>query len=241
MQEPKKLLQADQSDRWAEYLKNTSGKPPRKLVKRFVHYLNTYDPKHSGTIVVDIGCGAGNDTCYYAVNDRHQIIALDSNEKATSIAMDAANQHGYTNVSYVVQDIMEKPIPECDVASASLTVPFIHPAKFLATWNNNIVSQIRPGGYFVGHFFGLNHAWTFCPDLTFLPEEQVRSLFDKNSTQFEGLKFFKETQKPVVLANGKNAAFHTFKVVARKKGGKPLELTAEEEDNVAKNFFRKPF
>lgn len=241
MQEPRKIVAANQSDRWAEYLKNTANKPPRKLVKRFVNYLNTYDPRHSGTIVVDIGCGAGNDTCYYAVNKNHQIIALDCNQGAITATTDAVNQHGYSNVSVIVRNIMAEPIPECDIASASLCMPFISPTNFTVTWENNIVSRIKPGGYFVGHFFGPNHAWRVHSELTFLSKEQVQSLFDKNSSHFEGLKFFKETQREVVLANGQKTIFHTVKAVARKKGGDPLELTPEDEENIAKDFFKKPF
>lgn len=244
MQAPRQLLPGNQSDdRLAEYLRNTANKYPRRLVRRFVNYLNTYDPRHLGTVVVDIGCNTGNEVCYYALNGQHKIIALDFNPSAIAATTAAVKQRSYTNVEIRLLDITAKPIPVCDVASATFFMPFIHPAKFKVTWENNIVPQIKPGGYFIGHFFGPNHQWNYRKDMTFLSEAQVRLLFDKNSSQFEGLKFFKETQKSVPLAkdNPEQAFFHFFKVVARKKGGKPLELTAEEEQNVAKDFFRTPF
>ena len=69
-------------------------------------------------------------------------------------------------------------------------------------------------GYFVGNFFGMKDSWVeFKPKMIFLTKEQVLELF-KN---FEIIEF-EENEKDAKTGLGKMKHWHTYNVIARKKG-----------------------
>lgn len=201
-------------NKWTTYLKNTQNKPPRGLVKKFVDFLKFDEDSFSKTQVVDVGCGAGNDTRFYS-HVGFNVTAIDSNPVA--IQNIQVNSQDYKNITTKICDITLESIPQCNIASASYCLPFVPPSLFDTTWNKHIVPNILPGGYFAGHFFGPEDGWAGSKDMTFLAENQVRELFNPQTTTFEGLTFFKEKKKEASLANGGSKLWHIFTVFARKK------------------------
>lgn len=207
---------------WIEYFKNSQNKPPRGLVKRFIEHLNTNEETTTKKHVVDIGCGSGNDSKFYAFLG-FKVTAIDCNEYAIKTIQETNQDH--MDITAKVCDVTKEMIPQCDIASASYSLPFIPPSAFDHTWNNQIVQSIVPGGYFVGHFFGNEDGWAsqYKESMTFLTKDQIEKLFDPKTSNFEEVNC-KEKKKEAPLTNGGSKHWHIFTIFARKKS-----LKSEQE------------
>lgn len=234
--EDKKQVQTESvtsESNWEAFLRNTKDFPPRSLVKRFIQYTKENKMDSSPIHVVDIGCGSGGDTNFYGMQEGFTVTAIDNKNQA--IENVRTRMSGYAKITAKLSDITQEPIPECQVASASYSLPFISKDQFFTTWNNNITPNISPGGYFVGHFFGDKHGWAkdYGEQLTFLKREEAEKLFDPETSCFETPILFNEKEKEVRLANGGTQYWHRFAVIAQKK------KTAREEEVVVDAYLKK--
>jgi hypothetical protein len=95
---------------------------------------------------------------------------------------------------------------------------FNEPSEFPKFWAQ-LTNQLKPGGLFVGDFFGPKFEGFKEKDkvhMTWLDEEQVRSLFKGFN-----ILVFRVTDKPAVNPMGIKTHEHVFEVVARKNTGTP--------------------
>jgi hypothetical protein len=93
--------------------------------------------------------------------------------------------------------------------NASYSLPFCPPEFFDPFWGR-IVSSIRSGGRFSGHFFGIHDEWARTTRLTFHTAKQVKVLLRDLKVEY----FLEKEWKGRTASQRKY--WHVFSVVARK-------------------------
>lgn len=164
----------------------------------------------------DCGTGTGKIALMLAKrpNQRWNITATDKREKALDITEERANKEGISSITVKKQDLVKDSIPETyHYITGSRVLPFIEPKDHNKVVDK-IVSQIEPGGCFVGHFFGPNHTWCQEKDrnLTCLTKEQIKPLFAK----CDGAYHAEETYEEAPATSGEQVYWHEILVTACK-------------------------
>jgi SAM-dependent methyltransferase len=101
-------------------------------------------------------------------------------------------------------------LPSADLVYAGLSLPFCNPHEFDEVWAR-ITTAVRPGGLFVGHFFGPHDTWAGTPDMTFHTRAEAEELF----AEFEILGLREQDEDGEALSGPKH--WHVFHVIARKR------------------------
>lgn len=73
--------------------------------------LELYKPYHSidGKYILDVGCGMGGASAYYALNGAKKVIGIDIDEKRIRVASSFASAKNVNNISFEVQDASNLP------------------------------------------------------------------------------------------------------------------------------------
>jgi tellurite methyltransferase len=87
--------------------------------------------------------------------------------------------------------------------------------RFSQTWNH-LVSSLREGGRFAGHFLGIKDSWAKEPGMTFLTRKNLM----KHFSDFE-LELFEEKEDDKPTALGEDKHWHVFSVVAKRTRSAP--------------------
>ena len=162
---------------WHQYAYLKLGKPPRNIVKKALQSIQ------GPGIAIDFGSGVGNETLYL-LKKGYTIIAIDAEKKALELMRSRDDIQPYLPHLTTLLSSFEKidwlALPKVDLFVASFSLPFVKPEFFKEVWHH-IVQQIKPGGYFVGHFFtpkytGFKKAQRKA--MTFLDKQQIDTLFD---------------------------------------------------------------
>lgn len=104
------------------------------------------------------------------------------------------------------------PINKFDLVNAQWSLPFTAPQAFEEMFHR-LTDALRPGGVFVGQFFGKNDAWNIPQkSMTFHDKTEIGSLL----TDMEILELTEE-ERDVTNAGGITKHWHVFHVIARKK------------------------
>ncbi|GGH73139.1 SAM-dependent methyltransferase [Filimonas zeae] len=157
---------------------------------------------------LDLGSGAGIDTA--ALLQRGwQVTAVDKD--AGSLALLQQRLAGApVQVLHSSFENMQLPANNWQLINASFSLPFCTGAAFARTWQQ-IVQALQPGGYFCGHFFGVNDSWKERPDVTTHSRREVDALL----SGFE-ITWQREIEKEAPAANGKIKHWHIFAVCAKR-------------------------
>jgi tellurite methyltransferase len=75
---------APHPDRWSEYYKVASGRPPRELFRQTVIRFGQAD--HPSRLAIDLGCGAGTETVAL-LNQGWHVLAIDQQPEAIADVM----------------------------------------------------------------------------------------------------------------------------------------------------------
>jgi hypothetical protein len=90
---------------------------------------------------------------------------------------------------------------------------FIPPHLFKQTMEEMIFKRIDDDGYFVGGFFGEQHAWAVNKDLSILSVKELESLF--SSQDFSILEIREQIKEVPTVSDG-ITKFHTINIIAHK-------------------------
>lgn len=177
---------------WDEYNEFTKNKPPRELLKKAIG---------TGGYALDLGAGALNDT-RYLLEQGYEVDVVDSNPSILEIGKDL-RAHFFVSRF----DAFDFPIAKYDLIHAGYALPFNPPETFDAMFAR-LIASLKPGGVFVGQFFGVEDSWSSSKKMTFHTKEQIEALL----TGF-AVSHFEETKKEGKTAMGQNKFWHVFEVI----------------------------
>lgn len=211
-------LQAESAiEKWMDFnekLQNqTNGNipPPFQPVETLaLHYL-----KEPCTIL-DIGCETGkNSACL--IKNGHKVVILDIAPNAIYYTLENLKNEGLDHgiQDSIISNIEDLP-PEYGPFKAVIgtyAFSFIPPHLFEQTMKENVLSRVEHDGYFVGGFFGEQHAWAANPDLSILNIQEIESLF--SSHDFSILEISEQIREIPTVSNGMTR-FHAIHVIAQR-------------------------
>lgn len=163
----------------------------------------------TGGLAVDIAAGEGRDTLEL-LNQGWRVVATDGHPDAFSFLWPRVPDAVKPNLTALVVDFADMPVPACDLVNASFALPFCEPRHFPALWDR-IVAAIRPGGRLAGQFFGARDSWASLPDRTHHTREEVEALLHGFAIE---MMREEERDDPPDVRNPKH--WQLFHVVARK-------------------------
>lgn len=187
---------------WTDFYEKTKGRPHWPIVERAVDLLGT-----PGT-ALDLGCGAGRDT-RWLLSQGWKVTAVDMEPQAIAMLDDVAGE----NLRGVVSSTGDFDfVPESyDLISAQFSLPFQPHSTFYPAFER-LKSALRPGGIFVGQFFGERDSWVNSGrDMTFVTREEAKRLLD-GLTVLE----FEEEDEDGTTAFGVEKHWHVFHIMARR-------------------------
>lgn len=182
---------------WSAYLQNTKSLHPRKLLVEAVELV--YDKDYA----LDLGCGACNDA-HFLLGAGFSVTAVDSNPESANYAA------GLHFVKSSFEDFLYEE-RKYDLINAQFALPFNAPTTFDEVFEK-ITASLKPGGIFVGQFFGPEDEWAERDNMSFHSSSDIGNLLKP----FEVL-VLREENSDGKLASGGSKHWHIFHVIARKK------------------------
>ena len=197
--------------RWLDYYKATSKRPPYETLQKALSSFDAEPSRKKMRFAIDLGCGGGRDTSEL-LRRGWKVLAVDSEAGAIRWIRSNVSPTHREQLRTRVTSFERLSLPRCDLVNASYSLPFCSPKRFHSFWRK-IVTSIRTGGRFSGHFFGVHDDWARSSNGTFHTAKQVKALL----RPFE-IEFFLEQEKddrPALHERRKH--WHVFSVVARKR------------------------
>ena len=185
---------------WEEFCGITKNNPPWPRLVRAVSLLG-----HTGE-ALDLGSGGGRDTRYLLAQG-FQVTAVD-NEAASLAALADLPRERLRLVQSTFEDFS---FTSYDLINAHFALPFTKKEQFSAVFAR-LKAALKPGGVFVGQFFGVNDTWN-TPEttMTFLTHEQAHAqLADLEIVEFE------EEDKDGMTARGDAKHWHVYHIIAHR-------------------------
>lgn len=139
---------------WARYAEGTAGRDPMEFLE--VALQVTGGDRGCGRMAVDLGSGAGNEAL--ALLERGwRVHAVDSEPRAIDILTQRVPEGLAERLTTELSSFHEADLPVADLVFASLSLPFA--AGHIQDAVDTAKGAIRPGGWFVGVFFGHADTW----------------------------------------------------------------------------------
>lgn len=184
---------------WSNFYHITRNSPPWPRLVRAVALLG-----HTGE-ALDLGCGAGRDT-RYLLEQGFTVTAVDREAASLAKLADLPTEH-----LRLVQSAFEDfTFGEYDLINAHFALPFMRPDLF-ALVLARLKASLKPGGIFVGQFFGAHDTWNTAENaMTFFTHEEAED-------QLKGLEVveFEEEDRDGATADGTPKHWHVFHIIAR--------------------------
>jgi SAM-dependent methyltransferase len=129
--------------------------------------------------------------------------------RGSSASLESAPPEARESLTTRIAAFTDVDFPAADLVFAALSLPFCGPADFKRVWGN-IVTALRPGGFFVGHMFGPHDTWAGTPDMNFHSRTEVEQLL----TGFEIISLREQDEDGAAVGGPKH--WHLFHVIARR-------------------------
>lgn len=191
-----------------EFHKLTINQKPRDMA------IETNKFIQNNSTILDLGCGAGNDSIYFACN-KHKVIAVDIVTKILEKNLNDIPTNISKNIQIVEENIINMNFPKTNVIYSSLTLPFLGKENF-NTLFLKIKNSLPSKGIISIDLFGQDDEWnTKNSSLVFHNLEEIKNIFQN----FEILKI-NELQKlgTCMGENGKPIPkfWHRYHIIAKK-------------------------
>jgi tellurite methyltransferase len=188
---------------WPEFYKVTKDRPPWPIVEQAVEILAVKGR------ALDLGCGAGRDT-RWLLSQGWDVTAVDQEPAAIALLADVASEK-LRAVQSSISDFDFTP-ESYDLISAQFSLPFLPRAAFFDAFER-LKDAIKPGGLFVGQFFGVHDSWNNTErDMTFLTHKEVEQVL-AGLTVLE----LKEDDHDGTTALGDTKHWHVYHIMARRE------------------------
>lgn len=185
---------------WPEFYRLTKDRPPWPRLVAAVDLLGRVG------VALDLGCGAGRDTRYLLARG-FLVTAVDREAASLAALADLPSKH-LRLVQAAFEDLS---FGQYDLVNAHFSLPFTRKDQFAVVFAR-LKASLKPGGIFVGQFFGVNDTWNTPENtMTFLTSEQARK-------QLEGLDIleFAEEDQDGATADGTQKHWHVYHITARR-------------------------
>ncbi len=162
------------TEHWTDYYAVTVDRPAWQTVRRAIESFRAEDeasgPPDAGPpaarFAVDLGCGAGRDA-RELLRAGWRVLAVDREPAARAALEAAVEQELRTRLEIHIEDLATVRVPTCELVNASLSLPFLTPDSFHATWSR-IVAALGPGARFAAMLFGDHDESAADPTMTCL-------------------------------------------------------------------------
>jgi SAM-dependent methyltransferase len=202
------------SEYWARYYEVTVERPAWQTVVRAIELFRAEDEARTGAparerFAVDLGCGAGRDA-RELLRAGWRLLAVDREQAALNTLERVAEPATRARLRTLRADLVDVEIPSCDLVNASLSLPFLAPRSFDATWQR-VLAALRPGSRLSAMLFGDHDESASDPTLTCLPPDEIRARLPG----FE-IEHWLVKEEDTTTALGEPHHFHLIEVVARR-------------------------
>lgn len=194
---------------WSEYYEKTAKSAASDTLNEALSLTEAESSELRERFAIDLGCGVGRDT-FELLRRGWKVLAIDNQPTATRWIRSNVTTQFRPRLRTRTESFIRTPLPKCDLLNASYSLPFCSPRNFTSLWRK-IMTSIRPGGRFSGHFFGVHDEWASLSDMTFHSCEQMKLLL----RNFK-IERFHEKEWEGTTASGRKKHWHVFSVVARK-------------------------
>jgi len=160
---------------WPAYYCAVARAGPRASLLAALDGFAREPPETAAGLAVDLGCGGGTDTVEL-LRRGWRVLAIDAEPHAIEFLRQRGDLTNVARLQTQVSRLQHASWPPADLVNASLVLPFLPPEAFMDVWAR-IVSSLRAGGRFAGHFFGTRDGWATVPGRSHHTREQVESLF----------------------------------------------------------------
>lgn len=138
------------------------------------------------------------------------MLAIDRENVAIAAVEAATSPHLRPALETRVADLATVEVPPCDLVNASLSLPFLPPDAFWATWQR-ILGALPVGGRFATMLFGDQDGSAEDPSMTCLPPAEIRA----HLASFE-IEHWSDQEEDTTTALGEPHHFHLVGFVARR-------------------------
>ena len=111
-------------------------------------FVQAHLPNLTGKTVLDVGCGTGAISCFWAekVGKTGHVVALDISAEQLSIAKDAAIQKGYRNIKFLQVDAnkLENIDEKFDLVYCRFFLMHVHSQNAII---EKMLARVKPGGH----------------------------------------------------------------------------------------------
>lgn len=187
---------------WNLYNDKTKKLPSHTLLVEAISYVRERE------VSLDLGCGPMRDIPAIVGAGFKHIDAVDSNPSVSEIAEEKILEGAPITFHQALYSEFNFPKEKYDLVSAQYALPFNPPETFDAMFGR-LISSLKIGGVFTGHFFGMEDSWASKPEMSFHTEADIRELL----SDFD-IHVLREEKKEGKTALGKDKFWHVFHVIA---------------------------
>ncbi len=198
---------------WARYYEVTADRPAwptvREAIRRFADEDGLGVRPAPPRLAVDLGCGAGRDA-RELLGAGWRVLAVDREPGAVGALEAATAAELRPALRTQVEDLATVRIPACDLVNASLSLPFLAPDAYWATWER-IRDALSVGGRVSALLFGDRDGSAGDATMTCPPPAEIRAGLDA----FE-IEHWVDREEDTTTALGEPHHFHLVELVARR-------------------------
>lgn len=199
------------SEYWSRYYEVTVDRPSWATVRFAIErFAADRADRPSAPFAVDLGCGAGRDA-RELLRAGWRVLAIDREPAALETLRSVTQEEFRGQLETRVADLADVEIPACDLVNASLSLPFLPPDSFWATWSR-VLDAIPVGGRVAAMLFGDRDASADDPEMTCPSPDAIRSSLGA----FE-IEHWVDLEEDSQTALGEPHHFHRIELVARRR------------------------
>ena len=192
---------------WLNYINITRNKRPRQLLVQALSEVKERE------VALDLGSGALNDSRFLLSQGFSQVVAVDSaiSELQAFELLDVSDEllSHFKFINSTIENFVFSEA-EYSLVNVQFVLPFINQEK-LSEVLEKIKKSLKPGGIFVGQFFGVRDSWGDFLQVGVMNEEEARN-------NLAGLEiiYFAEEEKNEEAAAKAIKHWHTFNFIVKK-------------------------
>lgn len=203
-------------EKWSRFIENFQ-QEQENIPKPF-YAVDTLVRKYlqEEAAILDIGCETGkNAACL--IKKGHKVTILDIAPNAIHYTKENLRKMGLEQgivecINGKIEMLDQKYGPFKAVIG-TYVFSFIPPHLFQEVMKKNVLGRVENEGYFVGGFFGKEHAWAKKSNLTIVTQEKLKKLL--TNAGFTICEIHEQKKEIPTVFNGQQL-FHTITVIAKR-------------------------